>query len=159
MPQTAYDLDRFDVSQQPQAAPRVRVAEKDPKKEAKKAAQRQRTRAIIALLLVFSLGVAYLHTQSVLTEQQALITQREAALTAEISEYDHMSFQLESRTNMRAIEQEAIAMGMVKGDRSQVRYVRMENENRIESQGYGLGYVLYRIGQTLLAVVRFIFPS
>ena len=128
MAQTAYDLRKFEPKE-----PRMRVVrpvKKDkPKKKRNWAPVRTAALSVAFLALVFSV----LYSRSQITEMTTAIAQRQEELVQLQSEYDYMNFQLESKTSLSTVEEYAASqLNLAKLDGSQVTYVTLQEEDRIE---------------------------
>ena len=128
MAQTAYDLRKFEPKE-----PRIRVAppvKKDkPLKKRNWAPVRTAAMSVAFLALVFSV----LYSRSQITEMTTAIAQRQEELVQLQSEYDYMNFQLESKTSLSTVEEYAASqLNLAKLDSSQITYVTLQEEDRIE---------------------------
>lgn len=125
----AYDLTRFETAQ----FNTLRVVEN------KNAAQEKRRQAlrwverVVSCALILALTVSVLYSQTRKTALSDEITQLEQTLVEEQSVYDQLSYQLESDATLGNIEEYVSReLGMVKTDKSQVTYVTLTEENRLE---------------------------
>lgn len=129
----AYNFELF--APQPKAAPsrpNIRVV------PGKKKKMRQQTKtltgALVTVFLIAVLGAFVVATYAKVGELQSNIDKQNVQLTNETATYSDLIFQLESKTNLNRVEEQALAMGLVKIDKSQITYVRVVDENRIEVQ-------------------------
>lgn len=129
MAQVAYELERFAQNSRP-AAPRLRVAQKRQHSEAKAQTLRMlRTLALIVTVLLLVCSVLY--TQAKLAELQSRISSTQKQLLQEQADYTYLTYELESKTNIRNIEERAQQLGLQKIDAGQFVYVRMEDSESV----------------------------
>ncbi len=130
MAEPAYDLQHFANKRPPKVEkPKLKVASK----------KRGNVRAVLRVMrnwLVFSMLVcltcAVLYTQTVITELQTQISQRNQELVEQEALHAYLSFELESITTPKAVEQRAGELGLVPVSGSQISYVQVNTENEIE---------------------------
>ena len=85
-------------------------------------------------MLVLVMAFTLLYSQVVLTELNSQINSAETRLNTLQAESVRMQTELEGKMSLKEIEEKAISeYGMVKPDGSQVSYVKMEAESRVES--------------------------
>lgn len=123
----AYDLQRFE---EPSAETNVRA------KLTVRTAQRQVHPAKIVLIAVLALlmGFTLLYSQVVITELNSQIASKQEELNTLQAENVRMKTELEGKMSLTDIEEKAIGeYGMVKPDNSQVSYVKLEQENKLET--------------------------
>lgn len=128
MAQTAYNLRDFETKQ-----PAIRVARPDKKAKPRTRFNLRPIRtaavSVVFLALIFSL----LYTRSEITEMTTAIANKQDEIVELKSEYDYMNFQLESKTSLSSVEEYAVSqLNLAKLDSSQITYVTLQNENRIE---------------------------
>ncbi len=123
----AYDLSRFEPREE-QAAPRLRVVKN---KAAAKPAPMLST-IFFALVLVV-LVVFTIYNQVVLTELGSKISTQNAELRALQGEAVQLKSQLDANNSLRTLEEFArTQLGLGKLDQSQIIYINLQEEDRIE---------------------------
>lgn len=86
--------------------------------------------AVLALMMGFTL----LYSRVVITELNSQIAEKQAELETLKAENVRMQTELEGRMSLTEIENTAVGeYGMVKPDNSQVSYVQLEQENKLEA--------------------------
>ncbi len=132
----AYDLTRFSATEEFQ--PLKVVANKEFAKQKRRNTLRWVER-VIACALVLALMVSVLRSRAHITELSDNITALQNQLVEEKSIYDQLNYQLESDATLTKIEEYVSRqLGMVKTDKSQVTYVSLAEENRVERADSGL---------------------
>ncbi len=130
MPETAYDLQYFASNKETkQNRPQLKVVQKKP----------SRVGGVLRAFrnwLVFSMFVcltcSVLYTQTVVTELQTQISQKNQELVEQEALNAYLSFELESMTTPKAVEQRAAELGLVPLSSNQIAYVQVQEENEIE---------------------------
>lgn len=123
----AYDLQRFE---QPAAETNVRA------KLTVRTAQRQvhPVKIVMVAVLALIMGFTLLYSQVVITELNSQIATKQEELNTLQAESVRMQTELEGKMSLADIEEKAISeYGMVKPDNSQVSYVKLEQENKLET--------------------------
>ncbi len=123
----AYDLQRFE---QPTAETNVRA------KLTVRTAQRQvhPVKIVMVAVLALIMGFTLLYSQVVITELNSQIASKQEELNTLQAESVRMQTELEGKMSLADIEEKAISeYGMVKPDNSQVSYVKLEQENKLET--------------------------
>lgn len=94
---------------------------------------------VLSIAVVVSLIIAVIYTNSEITNTTNSITKTENSIVELESEKDYLEFTVESRMTLSEIEDYAIGtLGMVKMDPSQIEYIEIEDENKIEFSGENL---------------------
>ncbi|HIQ58415.1 MAG TPA: septum formation initiator family protein [Candidatus Merdivicinus intestinavium] len=122
----AYDLQRFE-----ERAPETNV-------RASITVRRERTvhpvKIIAVAVLALMMGFTLLYSRVVITELNSQIAEKQAELETLKAENVRMQTELEGRMSLTEIENTAVGeYGMVKPDNSQVSYVQLEQENKLEA--------------------------
>ena len=114
-------------------APKLEVRRGDASRRA--AARRQNmARGLLALTM---LAVIYSHVQ--LTELTGEIQDARAELTAANSWNSYWSNTLDSKTNLRTVEEAATTrLGMIKADPSQITYIKLDETSTVDRPASGL---------------------
>lgn len=88
---------------------------------------------IMSIAVIVSLIIGVIWTNAEITKATNSIAVAQNAITEAESEKAYMEFTLESRMSLNEIEDYAVGiLGMVKMDSSQVEYIEIENENKVE---------------------------
>ena len=126
----AYDLSTFAPEERRQ--PRVRVVKTSKNKKRSQNAFKAKCVAYVVLLVVLMSGTVYSRQQ--LTEIKSDINKSTAELTEIQSENAYLNYELESTVSLRNVETYAEdELGLVKVDSSQVEYISIQDENKIEA--------------------------
>ena len=121
----AYDLQRFE-EQTPKTSPKLTV----------RTAQRtvHPVKIVMVAVLALLMGVTLLYSQVVITELNSQIAAKQEELNTLQAENVRMQTELEGKMSLTEIEEKAVGeYGMVKPDNSQVSYVKLEQENKLEA--------------------------
>ena len=141
MANEAYDLSRFATSRtapvQSKKQPKVRLVEN---RDRLRRTQQIKKAAAIMLSSVFLLALVagVINTQTTITELQSSIATQNKLLSDEQALNVHLTFELDSKTNLKNIEERASQLGLVKLENSQKTYIRNLEENQIEVHPNGL---------------------
>lgn len=128
MAQAAYDLERF-ADRPLDTKPRMRAVQG--KKQAMKiSAQTYKTVAVSCVMVMLTVGL--LQSQATLTQLTSQIQKTNQQLINAQSDYNYLSGVLDSKTNLKNVEQIAAQLGLMKLDKSQITYVTLENESTIQ---------------------------
>lgn len=93
----------------------------------------------LSLAIIGSLIIGIVYTNSQITEITTDISSVQSEITELESEKAYLEFTLESRMSLNEIEDYAVnVLGMVKMDSTQVEYVEIESENKVEFSGDNL---------------------
>lgn len=131
----AYDLERFATEE----FAAVRVVENKEYKQEKRRKALQWIERIVAASLIVVLSVSVLYSRAHITALSDNISTLENQLVVEKSVYDQLSYQLESDATLTKVEEYVShQLGMVKTDKSQMTYVSLAEENRVEKADAGL---------------------
>ena len=123
----AYDLQRFEQHAEAPQNVRDTITVKREKSV-------HPAKIVAAALLVLVMAFTLLYSQVILTELNSQINNAETRLNTLQAECVRMQTELEGKMSLKEIEEKAISeYGMVKPDGSQVSYVKMEAESRVES--------------------------
>lgn len=140
----AYNFDLFVAQPQPRPKPRVKVA---PSTRRRAKAQTKRLVGVLLTVLVIAiLGAAVVDTYARVGEVQQQISRKNAELKVQQATYFDLVFQLESNTNLSRVEERALELGLVKVDKSQVTYIRVLEENKIEVQPTMMAAIMEALG-------------
>ena len=121
----AYDLQRFE-EQTPKTSPKLTV----------RTAQRpvHPVKNVMVAALALLMGFTLLYSQVVITELNGQIAAKQEELNTLQAENVRMQTELEGKMSLTEIEEKAVGeYGMVKPDNSQVSYVKLEQENKLEA--------------------------
>ena len=121
----AYDLQRFE-EQTPKTSPKLTV----------RTAQRtvHPVKTVMVAVLALLMGFTLLYSQVVITELNSQIVAKQEELNTLQAENVRMQTELEGKMSLTEIEEKAVGeYGMVKPDNSQVSYVKLEQENKLEA--------------------------
>ena len=121
----AYDLQRFE-EQTPKTSPKLTV----------RTAQRtvHPVKIVMVAVLALLMGFTLLYSQVVITELNSQIAAKQEELNTLQAENVRMQTELEGKMSLTEIEEKAVGeYGMVKPDNSQVSYVKLEQENKLEA--------------------------
>lgn len=123
----AYDLQRFEQYAEAPQNVRDTITVKREKSV-------HPAKIVAAALLVLVMAFTLLYSQVILIELNSQINNAETRLNTLQAECVRMQTELEGKMSLKEIEEKAISeYGMVKPDGSQVSYVKMEAESRVES--------------------------
>ena len=121
----ACDLQRFE-EQTPKTSPKLTV----------RTAQRtvHPVKIVMVAALALLMGFTLLYSQVVITELNGQIAAKQEELNTLQAENVRMQTELEGKMSLTEIEEKAVGeYGMVKPDNSQVSYVKLEQENKLEA--------------------------
>ncbi len=131
MAQQAY---RYDQRAQENRQPRLKV-----RQGGRAASSRLDTLKKVSLTAVMlALVCSVLYSQAQLSELTMDIQTYQSQLSQAKSDYNYLSGQLSSKTNMKNVEQVATdQLGLVKLDPAQVTYFTLENESKVDKPENG----------------------
>ncbi|MCI8590677.1 MAG: hypothetical protein HFE77_08245 [Clostridiales bacterium] len=112
--------------------------------------------ALAATFVIMAMVINYVQLNE-LTNDCSRMQQEIVSLTATRKK---LTLALEQKNDLLYFEQEAVKMGMVKSDRVEKKYVRMESEEKIavpESNGSGVGAFFSDLWGNIVQVFRNIF--
>lgn len=117
-------------------APKLEVRRGDASRRA--AARRQNmARGLLALtMLALVCAVIYSHVQ--LTELTGEIQDARVELTAANSWNSYWNNTLDSKTNLRTVEEATTRLGMIKADPSQITYIKLDETSTVDRPASGL---------------------
>ena len=128
----AYDLSMYEALLEPKA-------KKEPKPEQAKVVKIKNKRAlknvvnVMSIAVILSLIIGVIWTNAEITKTTTGIAAAQNAIIEAESEKTYLEFTLESRMSLNEIEDYAVGvLGMVKMDSSQIEYVEIETENKVE---------------------------
>ena len=115
--------------------PKKSTAKKQQKQqENKKKMQAQKRRAIAAVMIFFAVLFAISYRNTVISEKYSQIKQVKSNLAAIEKENEQLQVNIESKTNLGAIEREAKdKLGMKKLSDAQTVYVNLDKQDYVES--------------------------
>ena len=129
----AYDLERFEEYQ-----PKI---EKSPAKK-RTASPTHPVRILFLAILSLAVVSTVLYSRVMIAELNQQINEVTEELDVLQSESVRMQSELESRMSLSAVEEAAMSeYGMVKPDNSQVTYVNLNRENKIEQDDENVGLI------------------
>ncbi|MBQ6928771.1 MAG: hypothetical protein IJN27_00490 [Oscillospiraceae bacterium] len=148
----AYDLSMYEslLEQKPEKEAKPHHQAKTVKLKNKKAFQTAVRALSLAVILSMIIGVIY--TNSQITEITTDIATVQSEITELESEKAYLDFTLESRMSLNEIEEYAVnVLGMVKMDSTQVEYIEIESENKVEFSGENFGDKIEQAVQPVLS--------
>lgn len=129
----AYDLERFE-----QHTP---VPEQKPQISVRRERSIHPLKIMAVAVLIFAMGFSLLYSRVIITELNADINAAETRLDVLHAEQVRMQTELDGKMSLKAIEEAAISeYGMVKPDGSQVSYVQVTTENKLEGKAKEEGF-------------------
>ena len=129
----AYDLERFE-----EYRPKI---EKSPAKK-KTASPTHPVRILFLALLSLAVVSTVLYSRVMISELNQQINEVTEELDVLKSESVRMQSELESKMSLSAVEEAAMSeYGMVKPDNSQVTYVSLDRQNKIEQEDEDAGFI------------------
>ena len=154
MAQVAYDLERF--AERPlETKPRMRAVQG--KKQAMKiSAQAYKTVAVSCVMVMLTVGL--LQSQATLTQLTGQIQKTNQQLINAQSDYNYLSGVLDSKTNLKNVEQIAARLGLMKLDKSQITYVTLESESTIQRPESGLERIWNLLSSSFLRLMDHLDP-
>ena len=146
---TAYDLTQFAPEEKRQQ--RVRVVKTDRKGREKR---QFKIRLVLSVVILFVLMAATVYSRMRLTEYKRATIAANQELTEISSENAYLNYELESKVSLRNAEDYAVKeLGLVRLDSSQVEYVHLNDDNKIESEPKGGNELL----EFLQRIIDFLF--
>ena len=107
---------------------------------------------ILSIAVIVSMIIGIIYTNSQITEITTNISDVQSQITELESEKAYLEFTLESRMSLNEIEDYAVnVLGMVKMDSTQVEYIEIESENKVEFSGDNLGNRIEEAVQPVLS--------
>lgn len=110
---------------------------------------------VMSIAVIVSLIIGVLYTNSEITQTANSISQVKKSITEIDSEKAYLEFTLESKMSLNEVEDYAVGvLGMVKMDSSQLEYVEIENENKIEKGNDNLTEKIQEAVQPVLSYFK-----
>ena len=107
---------------------------------------------VLSIALALSMAIGIIYTNSQITEVTTDIAQAQRDISELESEKTYLEFTLESRMSLNEIEDYAVGvLGMVKMDSTQVEYIEIESENKVEFSGENLSDKIEEAVQPVLS--------
>ena len=148
----AYDLSMYEslLETRPEKQERTQHQAKTVKLKNKRAFKTALSMLSIAVMVSMIIGIVY--TNSQITEITTDISAVQKEITELESEKAYLDFTLESRMSLNEIENYAVnVLGMVKMDSTQVEYIEIESENKVEFSGENFGDKIEEAVQPVLS--------
>ena len=124
----AYDLERFEQ--------RTPVPEQKPQISVRRERSVHPAKILLGSVLALAMGFSLLYSRVVITELNEEINAATTQLDVLHAEQVRMQTELDGKMSLKAIEEAAIGeYGMVKPDGSQVSYIQVTKESRLEGKG------------------------
>lgn len=141
MQQTAYNLDNF-ANRPDGVQERIRVV-RGGKKNIKAARFVSGLRLVLAGALLLGLTISLLWSYASLNEITLDVQFTQNELAEARSEYDYLSSEISSKSNLKAVEEIAGSqLGLMKIDKSQITYITLEEENVVSRPESGSTWML-----------------
>ena len=116
-------------------------------------------RGVLVAALVLGLIVTLVYSQAAITELNGEVSASQQKLTAAQSNYDFLSASMDKVTSRANIEQIAEGrLGLVKADPSQVTYIRLEDEAKIQKTDSNAAKVMSGLGTAALSLIGSLDP-
>lgn len=129
----ARPLKRVVIKPEHEAQRRFKIIENERRKKQKKLFAQIRRMLLAAAII--ALMCAVLYTQAQITTVQNQIERQNAAYAEEMSLYDMLMYQIESRVSLKDIEEKARQMGLVQRQNNQTVYIRIDEEEAAQNEG------------------------
>ena len=156
----AYAFERFAPRKKEAQQPDIRVAPGAARKRARqKALLRARLRLLgvmVGAIFFVGLTAALLHTQSSMAALQIEISTQQKELVDQHALGVYLKYELESKTNLKEIEERAIEMGMMKKEQDQIVYMQNRQDNSITVSDSAISRFLSSISGGVLSVVDYL---
>ena len=145
-----YDFERF----QPRTAtPGVRVV-KGKKRKVNRYADRMKWASKVAVgAVLLAMTCSLLYSQAQVTELTGDIQAQQRELQAARSTYNYLSGVLDQRSSLNNLEAQAQALGLMKLERSQLTYITLETQSRIELPQSNARQLFSRLSDRLMTVI------
>lgn len=141
MQQTAYDLENF-ANRPDGVRERIRVV-RGGTRNVKAVRFVGMLRLVLACALVLGLTVSLLWSYASLNELTLDVQFTQNELAEARSEYDYLSSELSSRSNLKTVEEIAGSqLGLMKIDKNQITYITLEEENVVSRPESGSARML-----------------
>lgn len=154
MAQAAYELERF-ADRPLDVKPRMRAV-RGKKQAMKISAQAYKTVAVSCVMAMLTVGL--LQSEATITQLTTQIQKTNQQLVNAQSDYNYLSGVLDSKTNLKNVEQIAAQLGLMKLDKSQITYVTLENESTIQRPENGWQRVLDLLNNGFLRLMDHLDP-
>ena len=150
----AYDLSMYESLLEPKPEKKAKVQQAKTVKVKSNYAFRKVINALsVAVILSLVIGVIWTNAEITKTTNSIAATQN--SITESESEKAYLEFTMESRMSLNEIEDYAVGvLGMVKMDPSQIEYIEIENENKVEWGEGGLTEKIEEAVQPILSYFR-----
>lgn len=153
--QAAYDLNTARKEQQ--KAPRLEVRRGNGRRKA--AALRTAVKRAVAGAVMLVLVCAVIYSNVQLTELTGQIQEQEALLVKASSWNSYLTSELDSKTNMRNVEEIATGrLGMIKADPSQITYITLDEEGTIDRPASGVQKLVGMLQAGILSLMDRVDP-
>lgn len=159
MAKEAYDLNYFmprHKAKAPSKRPVLRVQKNEKKQRRRKVWRAVKMFCATAVMLFLVCGVLY--TQSTVAELQNSIGVANKDLAQENTERRNLTAQLDSKVNLKTVEQQAAMLGLIKMENSQKTYIRSQQENLIEVRTGKLDELLENTRNKMLNMMDYLNP-
>ena len=151
----AYDLSMYETLLEPRPKKKEEPQQKKVVKLKNKYAFKNVVN-ILSIAVIVSLVIGVIWTNAEITKTTNSIAAAQHAITEAESEKTYMEFTLESRMSLNEIENYAVGvLGMVKMDPSQIEYIEIENENKVE---WGAGKLADKIEEAVQPILSYFLP-
>ena len=115
-----------------------------------------KTVAVSCVMVMLTVGL--LQSQATLTQLTTQIQKTNQQLVNAQSDYNYLSGVLDSKTNLKNVEQIAAQLGLMKLDKSQITYVTLENESTIQRPESGWQRILDMLNNGFLRLMDHLDP-
>lgn len=159
MAKAAYDFEYFMPSKAvalPKQAPVLQVRKNEKKQQRSKMWRKVRLFFAVTAMLVLACGVLY--TQSVVAELQNEIGVQSKLLAEENTAHRSLTAQLDGKVNLKTVEQQAAALGLIRMENSQKTYIRAQQENQIEVRQDGFAKLLENTRNSMMNMMDYLSP-
>ena len=148
----AYDLSMYESLLEPKHERQARPQQQAKTVKLKNKKAFRTALSVLSIAVVISMVIGIVYTNSQITEITTDISAVQKEITELESEKAYLNFTLESRMSLNEIEEYAInVLGMVKMDSTQVEYIEIESENKVEFSGENLGDKIENVVQPVLS--------
>ncbi len=154
MAQTAhqYNFDRFEDHVQVTPSRRKRT------RAGRYAAGMRWMSKVAAAAVMLAMVCSLIYSQAQVTELTGDVQNTQADLENARSTYAYLSGQLDERSSLNNIEAQAAALGLVKMDRSQISYVTLQTESRIELPESEAEKLFEEMNTGMLSIFEYLVP-
>ncbi|MDD3429128.1 MAG: hypothetical protein PHG02_03845 [Oscillospiraceae bacterium] len=152
----AYDLSIFENREEKPARPRVTVA------QGKKGLTKARFHSLNLIFLgaiVLALIFSVLASRAKLTELSGSVAEKQAALVEAQSDFTYLNLQLDSKISVKNVEEYATQrLGLIKMDKSQIEYITLESENKIERPESKFSSIWEMLSTGFMSAMEYLIP-